>query len=103
MYYRCYSCQQEKYVSGCLPGATCGLLLMVNMSVALGIALPIMKHLLRHFGGWAWLGFLPLTVGLFLAVTFIPEFLEWLGAMSAPCPNCHRRQWSWPFTRGFGL
>ncbi|RYX81664.1 hypothetical protein EON83_22975 [bacterium] len=103
MYYKCCSCGEEKYVDGCLPSVSCGMLLGVDMGVALGVGLPVTQRLFTHIGWWAWLAFVPLIIVLFLTVMLVPQFIEWLIAMVTACPQCHKRRWSWPFTRGFGL
>lgn len=47
-----------------------------------------------------------LVVGVFAALILIvqlPYAFEWLLVHLRACPDCGRRSWSWPFTRGFGL
>lgn len=73
------------------------------MGLALAFGFSIAERLFIHIGWWACLAFVPLVIVLFLTVMLVPQFIEWLVAMRTACPQCHKRRWSWPFTRGFGL
>ncbi len=104
---RCRVCGFEAAV-GCMPTASCGLLLIPGIGIGGTVAFALVRRLMA--GVSVWLG-LPsailagvigsvLGVLVFLAVA---GGLEWILAMCHRCPECQSRSWSFPFTRGFGL
>lgn len=103
----CRICGFRGFV-GCMPGATCGLLVIVGLIFGAGASLGLA---VRLGSSLSLLLKLPLiavaliagaVVGVF-AVHFLPWTAEWLIAMCRRCPECGARKWSYPFTEGFGL
>jgi len=105
---RCNTCG-HKAVVGCMPTATCGVLVIaglgVGAAIAGGFAAPL---LLREVAGWLRT---PCLIGIFIlggigglfAMHYIPWTIEWLIAKCNRCPECGNRDWSFPYTEGFGL
>ena len=123
MLYRCRVCNYEE-ARGWLPTATCGMLLLVQMGIVIGLLIPViryMRSLAREtYGvnpqgtadiGWWALVIAPLSTILVIVATILGaiilntvlELLEWLVFSLRRCPKCGCRRWSWGFTRGFGL
>ena len=106
MLHRCKSCSYETS-AGILPTCSCGMLLVPPVALALAVTIGVTKI---AWASWGYLAFL-VPVPLFL-VTSVPlivifnctlEFIDWVVALLKRCPKCHRRRWSWGYTRGFGL
>lgn len=95
---RCKACGRQIQV-GLMPTTTCGLLLLLPLSLALVTSILLWPR----FG---WLS-LFLAVLVFLATRLlmdhVPRSLEYLWARRIRCPGCGQRKWSYPFTEGFGL
>lgn len=118
MIYRCRKCQYEE-ARGWLPCVASGLYLMFLLALATGL-LALVSMVVRAWlsnlpsnndsfttSWWMWcigaaVGFIIAFASVFL-VKFTLEFLEHLVFVRKQCPNCKARNWSWGFTKGFGL
>ena len=106
MLYRCKCCQYSEG-RGVLPGVTCGLFILAQMTIAafiVGALIP--KGFLSGLGPWKWLGLPLLPVVAFfgaLILNWLLEAIEWLAFCLRKCPQCGKRRWSWGYTGGFGL
>jgi hypothetical protein len=92
---------------GCLPTVSCGILIVVMQSIAIGLLLPIVAHVFPDgLGSW-WLLAGPLlfllSIPLGLLLYSMIMLFEWLAYCWKRCPTCGARKWSWGFTRGFGI
>jgi hypothetical protein len=104
---KCKQCSFETGF-GCMPTATCGLLMIPAFAVGGFLGILVGKSL------WSFsiivaigTGILSAIIGFVIvifAIHYIPWTLEWLFAMLFfPCPRCQQTRWAYPFTRGFGL
>ena len=82
-----------------MPETTCGLLMFPALTLAVGI--PMFAW--RVWSWWALLLPIPVFFVSLLATHYIPWTLEYLSVCWRRCPRCGRRNWSYPFTSGFGL
>jgi hypothetical protein len=104
---KCRDCDYETRV-GCMPTATCGVLMLFGLSAGAGLAGILAARLLSTYSLWiripgAVVGFIIGGIAGVYGVHFVPWTVEWLMAMCRRCPECGKRKWSYPFTRGFGL
>lgn len=106
MLYQCKDCGNIEG-RGILPGATCGLLIMFQMAIAIGSMSAVARKLLQDQSPWWWLLAVPLVLLLSLPAAYllnlILETIEWLLFCWRRCERCGKRRWSWGFTQGFGL
>jgi hypothetical protein len=108
MLYYCKSCDSV-VAHGCLPTASCGLLMMTWLAMGCGVVFGFVRAIAdaRHWPQWHWwisgpAGFLcGLLVAIILA--WVVQLLERLTVFSRRCPKCGSRRWSKGFTSGFGL
>jgi hypothetical protein len=106
MYYKCRNCGYEKY-RGILPGASCGMLLIVEMGICCAVLLQFaVKYIPKEPGAWKLLIY-PLLAGVSFFCAILLDYLisavEWLVYCRRKCPDCGSRRWSFGRTRGFGL
>lgn len=90
-----------------MPGTTCGMLVMFQIAIAIGLMLPFARKLLEGQSPWWWMLAVPLLLlfsilGAYL-LNLVLETIEWLLFCRCRCENCGGRRWSWGFTEGFGL
>ena len=103
---RCKVCS-TKQVVGFMPTTTCGLLLMPGFGVAVAAGFAGFGYFQEiHVVGRLIIGPVAAILGFLLwivAVHYILLTFEWFIAMTRRCTVCKRRNWSYPFTEGFGL
>lgn len=88
--------------------ASCGLLVIFGLALGAGSAFGLVQGLTADAERSARLvaALVALVGGGFagaMLIHYLPWSLEWLLAMSRRCPECGARNWSFPFTEGFGL
>lgn len=105
MNYRCRRCGHEES-RGCIPSASCGLLLVLPFAGALALQLGLIPTVFPDGLRWWWLLAIPLLVviSVICAVLFnaVIGLVEWLIYCRRQCPQCRSCSWSRGFTRGFG-
>jgi len=92
---RCKSCGTT-LATGCMPTATCGLLLLPALLLA--AILPLL--LWSRLRWYALLLPVPVFFATVLAIHVIPYTIEYLCVLPRPCPTCRARRWSFPFHPG---
>ena len=106
MYYECKLCKNES-PRGILPGATCGILFLVEGVIGYQLLLEATSIIFPVFYAHWWLLMwfallLPgLVCGFFLYIIFCT--LEWLLVSLVGCRKCRSHRLSFGRTHGFGL
>jgi hypothetical protein len=100
---KCKKCGLKARV-GFMPTASCGMVGLLGISAGLACCVIVFMYLLHDSSLLLRvpLGIISFIVG-FMAVEYIPLMAEWLIAFFHRCPQCGSRNWSFPFTEGFGL
>jgi len=105
---KCKNCGFKTAV-GFMPTTTCGILLAPAMVFGFFLSTFVLTGILKtyHLFYKILLGSILFITASFvgiLACEYIPWTLEWLYAMIRhKCPDCGKRNWTYPFTEGFGL
>ena len=107
MYYECRKCEHEE-IRGCLPGVTCGIVVVVWGSVSMAAGLHLIDFLFPQGLGWWWI---PAGPALFffsiipgaMILHLIAETIEWGLVSLRGCRKCRSHRLSFGRTHGFGL
>jgi hypothetical protein len=104
---KCRSCGYSGSV-GCMPTASCGVLVMLGLSIGLSGVVLFSRGILAGHSAWLRYPVIALTcaaggIAGIVLVHLGPWCIEWLLAMLNRCPGCGSRKWSFPYTEGFGL
>lgn len=85
-----------------MPTTTWGPLLPLASGAALAAGLSANRILGAYADGWAFGGAVVAALVAFYVSVELPYLLEFFWVRGMECPECGSRNWSYPWTSGFG-